>query len=123
MMTSYTVILVEDEFLIRFMVSEILIENGYTVIEADHSDAALATLQARAAEINLLFTDIHMPGRMDGMTLAHHARKHWPWIKILLSSGRARPAQHHLPDGSRFMAKPYLPGEMMGHVQALLAAV
>ena len=75
LMASKTLILVEDDFLIRFMVSEILIENVYTVIEAEHSDTALATLKARAAEIHLLFTDVHMPGRMDGMILAHRAQR------------------------------------------------
>ena len=120
-MTSFTVILVEDEFLIRMMVAEILLENGYVVIEAGHSDHALATLHARADQIHLLFTDIHMPGQIDGLALAHHCRLHWPWIKTLLSSGRARPLQHHLPEGSRFMAKPYLPDEMIRHVQELLA--
>lgn len=120
-MTSYTVILVEDEVLIRMMVAEILLENGFTVIEAAHSDAALATLQARADQIHLLFTDIHMPGRMDGLALAHHARTHWPWIKALLASGRAHPPEHRLPKGSRFMAKPYLPDEMISLVQDLLA--
>jgi CheY-like chemotaxis protein len=66
-------------------------EAGYQVLEDANADVALAVLEVRSAEVNVLFTDIDMPGSMDGLRLAENARIRWPHIALLISSGYARP--------------------------------
>ena len=70
---------------------------------------------------HLLFTDIVMPGEMNGLELAHHARTHWPWIAQLITSGRGAPALNTFPVGSRFLQKPYEIDNVVAHVRALTA--
>lgn len=113
------IVLVEDEPLIRMIAAEFLCDAGYQVIEAAHAAEAIAVLERQADSIRVLFTDVHMPGEMDGLALAHHARSHWPWIKVLVASGRARPAITELPEGSLFLEKPYSIGRVIDQVTAL----
>jgi CheY-like chemotaxis protein len=115
------VIVVEDEFLTRLAIVELLTEEGFVAIEAGHADGALATLNERAADIHVLFTDIHVPGAMDGLDLAHHTRRHWPWIALLITSAVTTPPTA-LPKGSRFLSKPYGLRHAVVHVRELLAA-
>ena len=77
------------------------------VMEAEHAEAALKSLHAKASDIHVLFTDIQMPGTMDGLALAHHTAQNWPWIALLITSGLPRPDQAALPIESRFLSKPY----------------
>lgn len=114
------VIIVEDEPLIRLMAADVLADAGYAVLEADSADQALTVLQAEAGQIDVLFTDVHMPGELDGLALAHHAMQHWPWIGQLITSGRAHPAINAMPLGSRFLPKPYRTGEIIEHLQQLV---
>ncbi len=113
-------IIVEDEPLIRLMAVDVLADAGYTVLEADNADEALNVLETQAAKINVLFTDVHMPGELDGLALAHHALRHWPWIGQLITSGRAHPAINTMPEGSRFLPKPYRTGEIIEHLRELV---
>ncbi len=101
------------------MAADALTNAGFDVIEVDHADAALTILHARADEICALFTDVHMPGGMDGMGLAHHASSNWPWIRLLVASGHAQPHSHELPKGCRFLPKPYDPDHMVSHIVEL----
>jgi CheY-like chemotaxis protein len=119
---SRIVLVAEDEPLIRMATAEMLTEAGFSVIEAAHAEEALSVLQARHADICVLFTDIHMPGNMDGVALAHHARQHWPSIGLLVASGKARPASTGLPSKCRFLLKPYDPDHVVSHVRELVAA-
>jgi CheY-like chemotaxis protein len=116
------VVVVEDEVLIRMLAVETLTDAGFAVLEAEHATKALSYLEANAAGIDLLFTDIHMPGEMNGLGLAQHARTHWPWIKQLITSGRGEPVSQGMPPGSRFLPKPYDLDNVVAHVQALTAA-
>lgn len=111
------VIVAEDEPLVRMVASDALIDAGFTVIEAEHAEQALAILQRQARDVHMLFTDIHMPGAIDGLALAHHALAHWPWISLLIASGKATPTQAELPLGSRFLSKPYDTSAMVAHVR------
>jgi CheY-like chemotaxis protein len=86
------VLLAEDEEMVRFVIAETLRDEGFEVMEVEHAEAALGTLRTHAARIHVLFTDIQMPGAMDGVALAHHTSKHWPWIGLLITS--ARPSPH-----------------------------
>jgi CheY-like chemotaxis protein len=120
--SSSIVIVAEDELLIRMMATDALTSAGFDVIEVDDADAALTILHARAAEICALFTDVNMPGAMDGMGLARHASATWPWIRLLVASGKARPQSQDLPSGCRFLPKPYDPDRLVRHIQDLTTA-
>jgi CheY-like chemotaxis protein len=100
-----TVLVVEDEFLVRDFLQSELEEAGYDVILADNADAAIVILEARA-DIHLVFTDIDMPGSMDGLKLAACVRDRWPPIHIIITTGNARPRE--IPVNALFIPKPYL---------------
>jgi CheY-like chemotaxis protein len=116
-----TVVVAEDEVLIRILAVEVLTDAGFEVIEAANAEDALATLQARAWAIHLLFTDIHMTGQMSGLELAHHVRRVWPHVALLIASGKD-PLPSALPDGSIFLGKPYSPDHVVPHAKSLTAA-
>ena len=100
------VLIVEDEPLIRTGAVYIIEDAGFEVVEAASADEAIRILERRS-DIRVVFTDIHMPGSMDGLKLAHAVRNRWPPIKIMVTSGRELIAQQVLPEGGRFFAKPY----------------
>jgi CheY-like chemotaxis protein len=100
------VLIVEDETLIRMNAIEMIEADGFEVIEATGADDAILILEQRR-DIRLIFTDIDMPGSMDGLKLAHFVKDRWPPIKIIATSGHAKIAESDLPAGSRFLAKPY----------------
>ena len=116
------IIVAEDEPLIRMMISEILSDEGFEILEARHAEEALAILRDRANDVAMLFTDIQMPGEMDGLELVRRARGQWPWIALLVTSGKARPMARDMPDGSRFISKPYDPDHVVRQVRELVAA-
>jgi two-component system, response regulator PdtaR len=118
-----TVILgVEDEALIMMNVVDDLIEEGFTVLEARHADEALDILAAAAEAVDILFTDVWMPGAMDGIALCHYVKERWPWIGLLVTSAHPAPADDELPEGCRFLPKPYHRAQLMEHLAALLEA-
>jgi CheY-like chemotaxis protein len=99
------VLVVEDELIIRNMVREELADAGYTVIEVGTADDAIAVLEARQ-DIQLVFTDIDMPGSMDGLKLAAAVRDRWPPVHIIVTTGKTRPMD--IPANALFIPKPYL---------------
>lgn len=105
------VLIVEDEPLVRLCAAAIVEDAGFQVIEASNADEAMRILESRR-DIHVVFTDIHMPGSMDGLKLAHAVRDRWPPIKIIVTSGRDLVAEENLPDGGRFFGKPYDPGQI-----------
>jgi two-component system, response regulator PdtaR len=113
------IVLVEDERLLRMASSDLLDERGYQVIEAEDADAALAIMEARP-DVRLLFTDIQMPGSMDGMELARMVHENWPKVKLLLTSGNLRPSTAEIPDHGHFLSKPYRGREVIEEVDTLL---
>jgi CheY-like chemotaxis protein len=115
------ILVAEDQTLIRLEAVEILTAHGYEVIEASGADEALSVLEARATEIRILFTDIQMPGSMDGLELACQVRRGCPWIAILIASGRDRPLPVNMPDGSHFLSKAYDPKHMAAEIRNLTA--
>ncbi|MDB5570666.1 MAG: response regulator receiver [Hyphomicrobiales bacterium] len=116
-----TILVVEDDPLIRLFGADTLIDAGFEVIEAWNADEALSILQARS-DINVLFTDVDMPGSLDGLELANIARRLLPQLHIIITSGRRRPAQRQLPKDGRFLEKPYAPDELARDIGAMLAA-
>lgn len=118
----YLVLVVEDEILIRLLACEVLADAGFDVVETQHADEAVAVLHARGQDVHAVFTDIHMPGSMDGLELAHLSRRKCPWVALLIASGRARPQSEELPEGSRFLSKPYDLDHVVAHLQEMIAA-
>lgn len=114
------VLVVEDEILIRMAISECLQDSGFDVFEAENAAAAIAILD-RNAHIRALFTDVDMPGTMDGLQLAAHVRDRWPPIKIIVASGHRRVADEMLPRHGRFFAKPYNPESVISSIRELVA--
>jgi CheY-like chemotaxis protein len=100
-----TVLIVEDEVLIRDVVRAAVEDAGYDVLIADGADAAIAILETRT-DIHLVFTDIDMPGSMDGLKLAACVRDRWPPVHIIITTGKARPLE--IPANALFVPKPYM---------------
>jgi two-component system, response regulator PdtaR len=117
---SPVVLLVEDEPLVRMSAADDLQEAGFQVLEAANADVALAVLEARSGEVQVLFTDVDMPGSMDGLALAKSVQRRWPHISLLISSGYHRPHPRQLPDEGRFLPKPYHPEAVVRHIRELV---
>jgi two-component system, response regulator PdtaR len=100
------VLVVEDEFLLRMNAIEMIEEAGFEVVEACNADDAIAILESRS-DIRVVFTDIQMPGSMDGLKLAASVRNRWPPIKIIATSGFSVIREGDLPKGGVFLPKPY----------------
>jgi CheY-like chemotaxis protein len=115
------ILIVEDELLIRMNAAEMIEEAGFEVVEARRADEAIAILEGRL-DITVVFTDIQMPGSMDGLKLAAAVRDRWPPIKIVATSGRIRVGPDDLPVGGRFLAKPYSPAEIKKILRELIEA-
>jgi CheY-like chemotaxis protein len=101
-----TVLVVEDEFVVRWDLAECLVEAGFRVLQAANADEAIDLLENRT-DIRLVFTDIDMPGSMDGLKLAAAVRHRWPPIQIIVTSGHVKVTADDLPAGGRFFSKPY----------------
>ena len=101
------VLIVEDEALIRMNTADLIRDLGFEVIEAEDADHAVALLESTPG-ITVLFTDIQMPGSMDGLRLAAVVRDRWPPAAGLINSGLLHPCAADMPIGAHFIAKPYL---------------
>ena len=101
------VLVVEDESFVRMVAVDMLEDAGLPVAEAPDADTALRLLEGKAQAFCVLFTDIDMPGSMDGLTLAARVRARWPHIRLVVTSGRVRPGTDALPDAGCFLPKPY----------------
>lgn len=113
------VLVVEDEMLLRMRAVDMVEDAGFTPLEAVDADEAVAILESRS-DIALLFTDIQMPGSMDGLKLAHAVRERWPPIKIILVSGQLKLANIDIPADSRFFGKPLEAKEMIAEMQDMI---
>lgn len=109
-MTSSTTpfaLAVDDDPIILMDVCDILGDAGFRCHSADDGDAAKTMLAKHADAITLLFSDVDMPGATNGFQLARHVADHWPWIEIVISSGRVKPAEGDMPPGATFIGKPF----------------
>lgn len=100
------VLVVEDNAIIRMGAVDLVLSAGYEALEARDADEAIRVLESRD-DVDLVFTDVQMPGTMDGVKLAHHIRNRWPPVKLIVASGAAILEENSLPRGSRFFSKPY----------------
>src|SRR5882762_5779235 len=113
------ILVVEDEMLLRMRAVDMVEDAGFTAVEAINADDALAVLESRS-DIELLFTDIQMPGSMDGLKLAYAVHSRWPSIKIILVSGQLKLTDDDKPVDSRFFGKPLDVKQMIAEMQDML---
>jgi two-component system, response regulator PdtaR len=100
------VLIVEDEPLVRMIAADVFLENGLDVLEAPHADGALALLNDHA-DIDVLFTDINMPGALNGVDLAWEVYRRWPNVALMITSARQSAAIEDMPSTATFVPKPY----------------
>ena len=113
------VLLVEDEHLIRMSAAEMIEDAGFEVISASDADEAIRILECRS-DIRAVFTDVQMPGSMDGIRLVRVVRSRWPPVALLVTSGRTRVPETDLPTGARFLHKPYEPAQITSALRQLI---
>ncbi|MDB5542693.1 MAG: hypothetical protein JWQ89_4420 [Devosia sp.] len=113
------VLVVEDEALLLFSIADDLRDAGFEVLEAANADQAIALL-SKHPEIGLLFTDIDMPGTMDGMKLAAVVHDRWPPVRIIITSGKQPPSMDRIPADGLFMPKPYTTAGVVAAMSTLL---
>jgi len=101
-----TILIVEDEAIIRMGTVHMLEDAGHRVVEAANADAAIEILEARK-DIRVVLTDIKMPGALCGLRLAKVIRDRWPSIHLIVASGLSAPAERQIPKNGRFIRKPY----------------
>jgi CheY-like chemotaxis protein len=112
------VLVVEDDVLVRLAISDELRDRGLAVVEASSADEALSVLQS-SVPVHLLFTDIEMPGKIDGATLVELIRSTFPDMKIAFASGR-RPAGDLISKAHAFFEKPYHMATVSGRLMELI---
>ena len=118
--TAPIILVVEDDWLLRFLAVEVVEDAGCVAIEAANADEAILILERRA-DIALIFTDVDMPGTMDGLKLAHAVRHRWPPIKIIIVSGKTHLSDADLPSDTQFFPKPYSVPSMISKLRSLVA--
>ena len=106
------ILVVEDDAILRLMAAEMMQDAGFEVLEADSADEALRILDNRT-DVRVVFTDIEMPGSMDGISLARFIRSRWPTIAVIVTSGRYTGHDVDLPAGGLFFTKPYDPRQVV----------
>jgi len=111
---------VDDDPLILMNICDILSDAGYRCHNADDGAAARQLLIDRNEEITLLFSDVEMPGETNGFALARHVAEHYPWIDIVIASGRTKPGPGDMPEKATFIAKPYSAEMIHDHLRETL---
>lgn len=114
------ILLAEDEMLLRELACEDLADAGFEVVAANNGDEALAVLEHDCA-FDLLFTDIRMPGDIDGWQLARQAKRRIPGLRVIYSTGLGD-AEHELDPNDRLLGKPYALSELLRHLDDLIPA-
>jgi len=120
---------VDDEALTRMAAADAFHEAGFVVIEKSNAAAAIQALegqalqcqapQGEAVRIDALFTDVNMPGSMDGIMLAHYTHEHWPAVSLLVTSGQTQALAEDMPDKCRFFRKPYDIDRVVSHIRQM----
>jgi two-component system, response regulator PdtaR len=114
------ILVVEDNPIIRMGALHLVVAAGFEAIEADSADEAIRILEARP-DVHLVFTDVGMPGTMDGIKLSHYIRDRWPSLKLIVASGKTLIDESHLPAGARFFPKPYNESKLIEAMMGMLS--
>lgn len=120
--TRPAVLIVEDEPLIRMEAVDMIEDAGFRTYAAASADRAIALMEQHA-DIGILFTDIDMPGSMDGLKLAAHVRDRWPSAAIIIASGIVEVETLVLPEGASFFPKPYLNSQIAAALTQMIGSV
>ena len=110
-------LVVDDDALILMEATSILEDAGFQVLEAMNVAQALTVLDRHHGVVQLLFTDVQMPGEADGFDLARVTAERWPHIAVVVASGRLKPGPGDLPEGATFIGKPFSPEIVRRHVR------
>ena len=113
--SSHIVLVVEDDDYVRMLAADMLEDEGFTVLAVATADEAWPILEGRG-DIVVLFTDVNMPGNMDGLTLAARVAERWPRIRLVLTSGRSGLSNHEVPDHGQFIQKPYRQSQLLSAI-------
>lgn len=113
-------LVVDDDGFIRMDAMDILAEAGFRTFEASDGDKAVALLSREHALIVLLFTDVQMPGSRDGFAVARETASRWPHIAIVVASGQVQPGPGDMPEGARFIGKPFTADMVHDHLREIL---
>lgn len=116
---AHTILVVDDEPLIRDMLVDMLDADGFDVLEAHDADHAMVVIDRRP-DIRVVLTDIQMPGSMNGLELAHILRGIHPTLGLIISSGATFPGSTELPPLARFFSKPFEMVALSGAVRELI---
>lgn len=116
-----SVLVVEDEDMHRFLACEALLDAGFDVVEAVNADQAIVELEQHP-EVDIMFSDIRMPGEMNGLELAEVVHARWPNIKLMLTSGDVRPSASQIADSGQFISKPYVIDDLPQKLSELITA-
>jgi CheY-like chemotaxis protein len=116
-----TILVVEDDYWQRLHAVDLIEHAGYDVVEARGADEAIKLLEVRK-DIRVVFTDIEMPGSMDGLRLARAIRERWPPIELIITSGKHRLDAGQIPERGQFLSKPYDPDALLRTIKTLAAA-
>jgi CheY-like chemotaxis protein len=111
------VIVVEDEPMVRMAAVGAFEDAGFEVLEGKNAQVALLILKTEGGRVQALFTDVEMPGVMDGLMLARQIHLDWPLISVMVASGRVSPVAADMPEGSRFFEKPYDLAHVVAHIR------
>jgi CheY-like chemotaxis protein len=110
-----TILVADDDELLRLVASELIEEHGYTVVEAENAEEAIKVMEKRK-DVRLVFTDIQMPPGCDGLELAREVHKRWPKVLLLITSGQVQPSSAEIADHGVFIRKPYRAKDLLGKI-------
>lgn len=119
--TPSLIFVVEDQALLRMEAVDLLQEAGFETIEAANADVALEMMRSRWQDVRVLFTDVQMPGELDGVDLAKEVHRCWPDVLLMVTSGGVHLSDEDLPDDGRFVPKPYRASTLISQVRQLIA--
>jgi two-component system, response regulator PdtaR len=112
-------LVVDDEEILRLFAAGLFEEHGFDVMGAENAAAALRVLESHR-DVRLLFTDIQMPGALNGMDLAREVHARWRNVLLVVASGQTKPSRAEIPDDGRFISKPYGAAELFTEVDDLM---
>ena len=108
-----TILIVEDDAELRALIVLLFEDSGLEIVECDSAESALATMLMRGREVVMIFSDVRLPGAMDGLDLAREAKVRWPHLTVVLTSGNAGDRLQALPAGVIYMPKPWQAAEVL----------
>ena len=115
-----TALVVDDQPLLRIDMADVLDLAGFETLEAADGDTAIVLLEEHHLDVAVLFSDVDMPGSRDGFALAREVAVKWPKISIVIASGRRAPSDGEMPDGARFIGKPFSAKVVHGHLREIV---